>query len=271
MAWQSKWKTKCHNFSLRLTTKAKGLQGCGPKGSPGVAPHPLGNVKKCEGMNPCTPTWEMKTKWTPESSKGDCMGENSMAWNVPYIIKKFLECRCLKWACIARLDIWNINYGQKKGRKSNWQFDSLPLKVGSQSDLLIYRWHVTYHWKVVDEGYNFTFDLISIGGLLAKLWCPKIAGVPIPYSSDVFYLRFTFESFKELKVHHEYHKYTHVKTKVKIIMFNHLFFTYMITLIEKSNEFNNTLTWIVVVALTLLCISKIPIMIWMGSLAPMKI
>jgi len=59
-------------------TKTKRLQGCGPKRSPGVTPHPLGSVKKCEGVNPCTPTWEMKTKWTPESSKGDCMGENSM-------------------------------------------------------------------------------------------------------------------------------------------------------------------------------------------------
>ncbi len=100
----------------------------------------------------------------------------------------------------------------------------------------------TYHWKVVDEGYNFALDLISIGGLFAKLWCPKVAEVLIPYSFDVFYLGITFESLKELGVRHEYHKYTHVKAKVKITMFNHLFFTYMIPLLDKSNEFNNTLT-----------------------------
>jgi len=32
-------------------TKAKGLQGCGPRGSPRVTPHALGNAKECEGMN----------------------------------------------------------------------------------------------------------------------------------------------------------------------------------------------------------------------------
>jgi hypothetical protein len=31
-----------------------------------------------------------------------------------------LKLRCLKWAHIAHLDIWNTNYNQKKGRESNW-------------------------------------------------------------------------------------------------------------------------------------------------------
>jgi hypothetical protein len=53
-----------------------------------------------------------------------------MAWGVPYIIEKLLERRCLKWARIAHLDIWNTSYGQKKGLESNWQFDSRPLKLG---------------------------------------------------------------------------------------------------------------------------------------------
>jgi hypothetical protein len=92
---------------------------------------------------------------------------------------------------------------------------------------------MTYHWKTLNEGYNFALDFISIGGLLAKLWRPKVVRVPILYFSDVFYLGLTFESFKELGVRHEYHKYTHVKIKVKITMFNHLFFTYMITLLDK--------------------------------------
>jgi hypothetical protein len=35
-----------------------------------------------------------------------------------------------------------------------------------------------YHWKALDEGYNFALDLISIRGLHAKLWRPKVAGVP---------------------------------------------------------------------------------------------
>jgi hypothetical protein len=29
----------------------QGLQGCGPRGKPGVAQHTPGSVKRCEGMN----------------------------------------------------------------------------------------------------------------------------------------------------------------------------------------------------------------------------
>ncbi len=76
------------------------------------------------------------------------------------------------------MDICNTCYGQKKGRKSNWQFDSRPLKVGNRPDFLVCRWRATYYWKYFDERYNFALDLISIGGLHAKLWRPKVAGVP---------------------------------------------------------------------------------------------
>jgi hypothetical protein len=41
------------------------------------------------------------------------------------------------------------------------------------------RWCATYCWKTLDKGYNFSFDLIAIGGLRAKLWAPKFAIVPI--------------------------------------------------------------------------------------------
>jgi len=45
----------CHNPSLGLATKAKGLQGCGPRESSGVTSHTPGSVRKCEGVNPHTP------------------------------------------------------------------------------------------------------------------------------------------------------------------------------------------------------------------------
>jgi hypothetical protein len=57
--------------------------------------------------------------------------------------------------------------------------DSRPLKVGNRPDLLGDRRRATYRWKGLDEGYNFASDHISIGGLLAKLWGSKVAGVPI--------------------------------------------------------------------------------------------
>jgi hypothetical protein len=76
---------------------------------------------------------------------------------------------------MTHLNIWNISYGQKKGRGSNWQSDSRPLKVKNHLDFLTCRWRVTYCWKTLDKGYYFTLDFISIGGLHTKLWAPKIA------------------------------------------------------------------------------------------------
>jgi hypothetical protein len=41
----------------------------------------------------------------------------------------------------------------------------------------MFRWRATSRWKAFKEGYNFASDLISIGGLHAKLWGPKVAKV----------------------------------------------------------------------------------------------
>jgi hypothetical protein len=79
---------------------------------------------------------------------------------------------------MIHLDISNISYGQKKSPKSNWQFDSRPLKVKNHLDFLLCGWRETHRWKALNEGYNFALDLISIGGLQAKLWAPKVTRVP---------------------------------------------------------------------------------------------
>jgi len=79
---------------------------------------------------------------------------------------------------MTHLDTWNTNYGQKKGRESNWQFDSWPLKVRNRPNFLMCKWRATYCWKALDENYNFSSSLISIGGLNTKLWAPKVTKVP---------------------------------------------------------------------------------------------
>jgi hypothetical protein len=38
---------------------------------------------------------------------------------------------------------------------------------------------MTYHWKTLDEGYNFFSNLASIGGLDSKLWASKVMKVSI--------------------------------------------------------------------------------------------
>jgi hypothetical protein len=124
------------------------------------------------------PPWDMESQWTLKASKSYFRGQTSMSCGVLYIIEKLLKRRCLKWARIAHLDIWNTSYGQKKGRESNCQFDSRAQKIRNRPDLLSYRGRATYYWKALDESYNFASDRISIRGLLAKLWGSKVAGVP---------------------------------------------------------------------------------------------
>jgi len=43
------------NPAFGLATKAKGLQGCGPRENLGVTSHTLGSIGKCEGVNLHTP------------------------------------------------------------------------------------------------------------------------------------------------------------------------------------------------------------------------
>jgi hypothetical protein len=138
-----------------------------------------GRVWKCTLTLPSElPFWELESRWTPETSKSDCNAQNPSPWRVIYIIGKLLKRRCPKWARMTHLDICNTSYDQKKGRKSNWQFDSRPWKVRNWLDYLTCRWRVTLCWKTLDEGYNFGSDLIPIGGLHKKLWFCKVVKVP---------------------------------------------------------------------------------------------
>jgi len=60
------------------------------------------------------------------------------------------------------LDIFRPSYGQKKGRESNWQFDSRPLKVENRPLPDLRMESVAQRWKDLDEAYNFGLDLVAI-------------------------------------------------------------------------------------------------------------
>jgi hypothetical protein len=126
----------CRNPSIRLATKARRLRGCGPRSRPGshiTRSRECKESRECEGMNPHTPKWtpmlgvaeSWSPKRTPETSESNLRGQISMACCAIYINGKLLKRRCLKWARIAHLDIWNISYDQKKGRESNSR-ESVP-------------------------------------------------------------------------------------------------------------------------------------------------
>jgi len=126
------------------------------------------------------PLWELESQWILEFSKIDYRGQNPLDWRVIYIIGKLLKLKCLKWTSMTHLNTLNISYGQKKGWESNCQ----PLKVENRPNFLACRWHVTYCWKNFHKGYNISWDLVSIGGLHAKLWAPKVAIVPMREFQD---------------------------------------------------------------------------------------
>jgi hypothetical protein len=72
-----------------------------------------------------------------------------------------------------------MSCGQKKGRESNWQFDSRPLKIRNRPDFFVCRCRATYRWKALDNGYKFASNFILIKGLHIKLCAFKITRLPI--------------------------------------------------------------------------------------------
>jgi len=120
---------------------------------------------------------DLESSETPECLDFDSKAQNTSHWGVLGVIGKVLKCRCLKCPRIGHLDIYSPSYGQKKGRESNWQFDSRPLKVGNQSlpDLRIES--LRCRWKDLDEGYNFGLDLVAIRLRSQELWAPKVPGL----------------------------------------------------------------------------------------------
>jgi hypothetical protein len=112
----------------------------------------------------------------------ECLGfnrkaQNTLHWGLFGVIGKVLKRRYRKWPRIDHLDICNPSYGQKKGRESNWQFDSWPLKVGNRpfSDVRIQS--ARCRWKDLDEGYNFGSNLVAIKLGSRELWAPKVPGL----------------------------------------------------------------------------------------------
>jgi hypothetical protein len=107
----------------------------------------------------------------------DSKAQNTLHWGVLGVIGKVLKRRYRKWPRIGHLDIFNPSYGQKKGRESNWQFDSRPLKVRNRSLPDIRFEGAIRRWKDLDEGYKFGSDLVAIRLRSRELWALKVPGL----------------------------------------------------------------------------------------------
>jgi hypothetical protein len=132
---------------------------------------------KCEGEAHTPKSGNLESSGTPEYSKLELKGQNTSHWSVLGVIEKVLKCRRLNWTRIGRLDICSPSYGQKKGRESNWQFDSRPLKVGNRPPLDV-RWQcATWRWKALKEKYKFGLNFVPIQAWGEKLCMPKVPRV----------------------------------------------------------------------------------------------
>jgi len=114
---------------------------------------------------------------TPECLELDSKAQNTSHWGVLGVIGKVLKRRYPKWPRIGSSDICSPSYGQKKGRESNWQFDSRPLKVGNRPLFNVSLKSVTRRWKALDESYNFGLGLVSIRVRGEELWPSKVSGL----------------------------------------------------------------------------------------------
>jgi hypothetical protein len=132
---------------------------------------------KCEGEAHTPKSGKLESFGTPKKSEHECRGQISSHLSVLGVIGKVLKCKCPKWPRMSHLDICSPSYGQKKGRESNWQFDSRPLKVGNRPVPDVRSRSATRRWKALFEGYKFGSDLIPIGGRGEELRSPKILGV----------------------------------------------------------------------------------------------
>jgi hypothetical protein len=109
------------------------------------------SVKKCEEMSPHTPKWVpilgIGISKDSQIFKEQFGGQNSLNWRFLYTFGNLLKRRCLKWAHMIHLNIYNISYGWKKHK------------------LCACKGCATYCWKTFDEGYNCALNIPSIKGL----------------------------------------------------------------------------------------------------------
>ncbi len=119
----------------------------------------------------------LESSGTPKCLKLNSKAQNTSHWGLLDVIGKVLKHRYRKCPRIGHLDICSPSYGQKKGRESNWQFDSRPLKVGNRPLPNIRFERATWRWKDLDEGYNVCSDFVTIGFCSRELWPSKVPGV----------------------------------------------------------------------------------------------
>jgi hypothetical protein len=134
-------------------------------------------LAKCGGEAQHSQSWGLGVLRDSRMFRVRQQGPNLLALRSSWCHWKALKRRYRKWPRIGLLYICRPSYGQKKGRESNWQFDSRPLKVWNRHLTNIRFESATRRWKDLDKGYNFGSDLVAILLWSRELWAPKVPGL----------------------------------------------------------------------------------------------
>jgi hypothetical protein len=141
---------KCRNPTLGISVKVKPTL-------PKVGNWSFTRLPKTQSSNPGVKTPRIGVFFIPLERSWSVNVQNGLAWAI--------------WTSAAQV------MGKKKGRESNWQFDSWPLKVGNRPDADVYNRSATWRWKALEESYNFGSNLVPIRARSEKLWTPKVSRV----------------------------------------------------------------------------------------------
>jgi hypothetical protein len=113
-------------------------------------------LRQVWGWNSHSPkSGNLESAGTPENSKLDCRGQNTLPWNVIISLERSwsvdvengLACTILTSAAQVMVE--------RRAGSQNWQFNSQPLKVGNRPNLGVRRWSATHCWKAFEENYKF--------------------------------------------------------------------------------------------------------------------
>jgi len=141
---------------------------------------------KWEDETPTPKVGDLESSGTPECLEFDSRAQNTSHWGFLSVIGKVLKCTCLKCPRMGHLDICSPSYRQKKGRESNCQFDSRPLKVGNRPLPDLRTESATWSWKDLEEGYNFGSDLVMTRLCSRELWALKVPRLQPGHFWDYF-------------------------------------------------------------------------------------
>jgi hypothetical protein len=171
----------CCSPNIGLATKAKGCKVTCQEGDLRVTSHALRSAKSVREwtltLSSELPLWELEFQMDSRIFRAQSQRSKPIVLKSFYIIGKLLKHRCLNWAHIAHLDIWNTSYDKKKpGVKLAVWLPTTKSRESTRFPCMQVACDIPLE-KAFHVGYNVFLDLIGIRGLHVKLSAPKVIKV----------------------------------------------------------------------------------------------